>query len=89
MRGLLAKHGLIARGMPAPDSFGDYGMAVIRRLRELAPYAVMELVLPGGSLLAALLWLHRRQKKASQFTRREIPSLPAFSSVPRCHGDRS
>jgi hypothetical protein len=68
MRGLPTKHGLIARCMSAPDSFGDYGMAVIRRLRGLAPYAVMELVLPGGSLLAALLWLYRRYKNASEFT---------------------
>ena len=37
--------------------------AVATRLRLLAPYAVIELVLPGGSLLALLLWLYRRQKK--------------------------
>jgi hypothetical protein len=32
------------------------------RLRELAPYAAI-LILPGGSVMALLLWLHRRQKK--------------------------
>jgi len=33
------------------------------RLRELAPYAAI-LVLPGGSLMAMLLLLYRRQKRA-------------------------
>jgi hypothetical protein len=45
--------------------------AVLARLRELAPYAAIELVLPGGSLMALLLWLYRRYKKQpvlSQFS---------------------
>jgi hypothetical protein len=41
--------------------------AVVAKLRDLAPYAVIELVLPGGSLMALLLWLYRRQKKAPGF----------------------
>ena len=32
----------------------------IAQVKELAPYAVLELVLPGGSLIAVLLWLYRR-----------------------------
>jgi hypothetical protein len=32
------------------------------KLRNLAPYAAMELILPGGSLMALLFWLYRRQK---------------------------
>ena len=32
------------------------------RLRELAPYAAI-LILPGGSVMALLLWLYRRQKR--------------------------
>jgi hypothetical protein len=34
------------------------------RLVELAPYAAI-LILPGGSLMALLLWLHRRQKRVT------------------------
>jgi hypothetical protein len=34
------------------------------RLRELAPYAAI-LVLPGGSLMALVLWLYRRQKRVA------------------------
>jgi hypothetical protein len=45
-----------------------YTVAVIARLRDLAPYAAIELVLPGGSLIALLLWLYRRQKKSSFFS---------------------
>lgn len=34
-------------------------------LRALAPYAAIELILPGGSLVALVLWLYRRYKKAT------------------------
>src|ERR1700730_9875458 len=52
-----------ARLTPAPRKLSAYTAAVVARLRDLAPYAVIELVLPGGSLMALLLWLYRRQKK--------------------------
>jgi hypothetical protein len=41
-------------------------IAILAKLRELAPYAAM-LIMPGGSLMALLLWLYRRQKQASRF----------------------
>jgi hypothetical protein len=44
-----------------------HAAALVVKLRDLAPYAAIELVLPGGSLLALLLWLYRRQKKAADF----------------------
>jgi hypothetical protein len=34
-------------------------------LREFAPYAAIELVLPGGTVLAILCWLYRRRRMAS------------------------
>jgi hypothetical protein len=37
--------------------------AVVAKLREFAPYAAI-LVLPGGSVMALLLWFYRRQRKA-------------------------
>jgi hypothetical protein len=37
---------------------------VVATLRDLAPYAAIEIVLPGGSLMAFLLWLYRRQKSS-------------------------
>ena len=74
MRGLLTNQGRFARWMPAPRSLGGYAIAVAGRLRDLAPYAVMELILPGGSLMAVLLWLYRRRKRAPEFATHEILS---------------
>src|SRR5882757_8788455 len=55
-----------------PRKLSAYAAAVIAKLRDLAPYAVIELVLPGGSLMALLLWLYRSHKArhASRKTRR-------------------
>jgi hypothetical protein len=46
---------------------GARAAAVVAKLRELAPYAAIELVLPGGSLMALLLWLYRRQRNVAAF----------------------
>ena len=50
--------GLVTRRIPAP-------MQALAALRALAPYAAIELLLPGGSLIALVLWLYRRYKKAT------------------------
>src|SRR5690242_16869676 len=34
-------------------------------IRALAPYAAIEILLPGGTLLALLYWLYRRHRQAS------------------------
>ena len=49
--------------------------AIVAKLRTVAPYALMELVLPGGSVMALLLWLYRRQTKAPVFATEEILAL--------------
>jgi hypothetical protein len=41
--------------------------AVIARIRALAPYALIELLLPGGSVVALMLWLYRRRKSGVGF----------------------
>jgi hypothetical protein len=48
----------------AARTLSPYTVAVVAKLRVLAPYAAT-LVLPGGSLMALLLWLYRRQRKAA------------------------
>jgi hypothetical protein len=53
----------VASGSGMIPTLNGYAATVVAKLRELAPYAAIELVLPGGSLLALLLWLYRRQKK--------------------------
>jgi hypothetical protein len=40
-------------------------LRLVAKLRDLAPYAALELVMPGGSVMALLLWLYRRQKKGA------------------------
>jgi hypothetical protein len=37
-------------------------------LKALAPYALIDLILPGGSVIALLLWLYRRRKNAVGFS---------------------
>jgi hypothetical protein len=64
-----------ARWTPAPRNLAAYAAAVIAKLRVLAPYALIELILPGGSVMALLLWLYRRQKKAPVFATHEILAL--------------
>jgi hypothetical protein len=54
-----------AQQSAAPRTWNVHMAAVVAKLREFAPYAAMELVMPGGSLMALGLWLYRRQKKAS------------------------
>jgi len=38
-------------------------------LRRLGPYAAIEIVLPGGSLVVLLLWLFRERKDVRTLTR--------------------
>jgi hypothetical protein len=47
--------------------WGGYAAAVIVRLKAVAPYALLELILPGGSVMALLLWLYRRRKSGVGF----------------------
>lgn len=58
-----------ANSMSILNSWGGYTAAVIVRLRAIAPYALIELVLPGGSVMALLLWLNRRRKNGVGFGR--------------------
>jgi hypothetical protein len=64
-----------ARWTPAPAKLSAYTAAVVAKLKDLAPYAVIELVLPGGSVMALLLWLYRRQRKVTAFATHEIVAL--------------
>jgi hypothetical protein len=67
---------LAVRWTPALRNWVEIAAAVIVKLKDLAPYALIELVLPGGSVMALLLWLYRRrrwgplERKAKRFTER-------------------
>ena len=42
--------------------WGGHAAVAMVRLKALAPYALIELILPGGSVMALLLWIYRRRK---------------------------
>ncbi len=41
-----------------------WAVRAVEGLCKLGPYAAIEILLPGGSLFALLLWLYRRYKAA-------------------------
>jgi hypothetical protein len=44
-----------------------HAVAVLVRLKVLAPYALIEILLPGGSVMALLLWLYRQKRSESDW----------------------
>ena len=44
-------------------TLGAWATIVFARLKDVAPYALIEILLPGGSMLALTLWLYRRRIK--------------------------
>ena len=64
-----------ARRTPVAFKLGAYTAVVIGKIRAVAPYALMELILPGGSVMALLLWLYRRQRRGTVFATEEILAL--------------
>jgi hypothetical protein len=55
------------RRIQALGKWGNYAAVAIMRIKSLAPYALIELVLPGGSVMALLLWLYRRRRNGAGF----------------------
>jgi hypothetical protein len=54
---------LTAGGVSDPVGLAGWAARAAAGLREIGPYAAIELLLPGGSLFALLLWLYRRHKR--------------------------
>ena len=57
--------------------------------RKVGPYVVLEIVLPGGTLFALLLFLYRRSKRVRPLMRQRVfgfvPALArAGDSLPLC-----
>jgi hypothetical protein len=86
-----------ARWMPALRHWVENAAAVIVKLKGLAPYALMELVLPGGSVMALLLWLYRRRKNGTNlgqfpagllsFLRLTVPPVSSNAAVCSARSD--
>ena len=62
---------------------------ILRQLRSLSPYLAVELLLPGGSIVALLLWTYRRRTANRAATdgeaiaRAKRPAPPLLSTNPR------
>jgi hypothetical protein len=61
--------------------------ALIQVAREASPYLAVELLLPGGSVIALLLWLFRHRSKKGAGALRKISAMysgrsPAASPLP-------
>jgi hypothetical protein len=41
----------------------SYAKLIVPAVRALGPYLFVELLLPGGTLLALLLWLYQQRRK--------------------------
>jgi hypothetical protein len=57
-------------------------MRLAKLIRELGPYAAIEILLPGGSLIALSLWAIHRSRFAAQ-ARRTLRVLVAFIACSR------
>jgi hypothetical protein len=47
----------------ARGTLASWAMRGLALARSLGPYAAIELLLPGGSVLALVLWLYRRRRR--------------------------
>ena len=55
--------------------FAQRMTAIWGLLKEFAPYAAIELILPGGTVLAILCWLYRKRRSALHLWRtRAVPT---------------
>lgn len=62
---LIANRDLASSGV----RFTGWLARTLTGLRQLAPYAAIELLLPGGSLIALVLWLYRRRATVNRSDR--------------------
>jgi hypothetical protein len=53
----------VGRGIANMRTLRAWTILALAKLKDFAPYAAMELILPGGSVLALSLWLYRRRRK--------------------------
>jgi len=67
---------------------------ILQGARDFGPYLLVELLLPGGSLIALLMWLFRRHPKrgnhnvqnSEKLSSRAAPALGADDAAGLCTG---
>ena len=65
---------------------------ILSRLRAMGPYLAVELILPGGTLIALLLWLSQRFGRARfgpmhAYVSARLLGRPAIAARPHDFGD--
>lgn len=59
-----------------------FGLEILRRaLLRIGPYAVVEIVLPGGTLLALLIYLYRRQEGLRKLDGQDVDSATCRTTI--------
>jgi hypothetical protein len=66
---------MIDRALYLARNWSVHAAAAVVRLKALAPYALIELILPGGSVMALLLWLYRQRKSGVGFGQSSVRLL--------------
>ena len=59
---------ILHRGSSSRSAFGVRMARIVALLRGIGPYAAIELILPGGSVIALFLWLCRHDATVSSVT---------------------
>ena len=72
---LALSRGSGAPGTKASVTRNEWIARGLAGLRDVAPYAAIELILPGGSLIALGLWLYRRYQRKRAVTIGQLSTL--------------
>ena len=63
------------------------GLEILHRAgRKLGPYLLLEILMPGGTFLALLLFLYRRNRLPARTNAPRTGYLVAFVACARAHG---
>ncbi|MGB6603504.1 MAG: hypothetical protein WA747_14330 [Steroidobacteraceae bacterium] len=58
-------------------SLGNLLRTAAMALRAIGPYALLELVMPGGTLLALCLFVYRRRRRHARYSRASVDPVAA------------
>jgi hypothetical protein len=69
------------RFAPAYEKLKGLTARGLTKLGDLAPYAAIELILPGGSLIALFLWLYNQNKRNTTKPLSATPVVQGYSEA--------
>jgi hypothetical protein len=66
---------------PAQTGLANWLARGVSAVRAIGPYAAIEIILPGGTLLAFLLWLYRRRQHGAPLRSAVVGCLSKMRAV--------